>query len=66
MMSLALIGRLYLVEYQDRVNSAAYARIRDDLNSLPTAVYMYWIHLTIARHQITIIKGETECPKPHK
>ncbi|KAL5108829.1 ATP-dependent RNA helicase A [Taenia crassiceps] len=63
LMSLAQISQTYKEQYDRRINSRVYNIIREERNSLPVAAFSQHILETIARNQVTLIKGETGCGK---
>ncbi|KAH9284837.1 ATP-dependent RNA helicase A [Echinococcus granulosus] len=63
LMSLAQLSQTYKEQYERRINSRGYEVIREERNSLPVAAFSQQILETIARNQVTLIKGETGCGK---
>lgn len=63
LMSLVQISQTYKEQYERRINSRVYDIIREERNSLPVAAFSRQILETIARNQVTLIKGETGCGK---
>ncbi|KAL5960702.1 ATP-dependent RNA helicase A [Taenia solium] len=63
LMSLVQISQTYKEQYERRINSRVYEIIREERNSLPVAAFSQQILRTIARNQVTLIKGETGCGK---
>nr|CDS27528.2 Dosage compensation regulator [Hymenolepis microstoma] len=61
--SLPEISQRFKYEYDERINSQSYALIKNEREALPVANYVNQILNSIAKNQVTLIKGETGCGK---
>ncbi|VUZ52576.1 unnamed protein product, partial [Hymenolepis diminuta] len=61
--SLTKISQTFKREYEERINSRSYISIKSECEALPVANYVNQILNTIAKNQVTLIKGETGCGK---